>query len=91
MEKGLDSWLLIEEFFSYQFVNNFLALLLWKINCLDFFDTGDFFQVFVISRSSKILIESNFWLGMYVRHILERPSRDNYRQGSIIENTNKEW
>ena len=30
-----------------------------------------FFPIFVISRSTKILIESNFWLGMYLSYILE--------------------
>ena len=36
---------------------NFSALLLCKVNVLDFFDTGDFFQIFVISRNTEILIE----------------------------------
>ena len=54
----------------YQFVNNFSALLLCKINVLVFFDTGHFFQIFVISRNTEILIESNFWLGMYSPCIL---------------------
>ena len=32
----------------------------------------DFFQIFVISRScTEILIELNFWLGMYVPYILK--------------------
>ena len=30
---------------------------------------GDLFQIFVISRSTKILIESNFCLEMYKCHI----------------------
>ena len=57
--------------FFYQFVDNFSALLLCKINVLDIFDTGNFFQIFVISRSTEILIESNFWLEMYVTYILK--------------------
>ena len=32
---------------------------------------SDLFQIFVISRSAEILIESNFWLGMYVPYILK--------------------
>ena len=36
----------------------------------DFFDMGDFFQFFVISRSSEIVIKSNFLLGIYVPYIL---------------------
>ena len=50
---------------------NFSALLLCKVNVLDFFDTGDFFQIFVISRNTEILIEWNYWLGMYVPNILK--------------------
>ena len=58
----------------YQFFNNFLALLLlYKINFLDFFDTGDFFQFFFISRNTKILMETNYWLEMYVQYILKDP------------------
>ena len=49
---------------------HFSELLLCKINVLDIFDTGDFFQILIISRSTWILIESNFWLGMYVSYIL---------------------
>ena len=33
---------------------------------------GDFFQIFVISQSTEILIESNFWLGMYVVKVIEQ-------------------
>ena len=40
-----------------KFVNKFSALLLCKINFLDIFDVGDFFQIFVVSRSTEILIE----------------------------------
>ena len=62
---------LLRNFFLYQILNIFSALLLLcKINVLEVFDKGDFFQIFVISRSTKILIESNFWLGIYVPYIL---------------------
>ena len=27
---------------------------------------GDFFQIFIISRNIEILMELNFWLGMYI-------------------------
>ena len=56
---------LLKNYFVYQFFNNFSALLLYKINFLHFFDTGDFFQIFVISRNTEILIESNYWLGIH--------------------------
>ena len=49
-----------KNYFVYQFVDNFSELLLCKINILDFFDMGDFFQIFVIPRSTKILMESKF-------------------------------
>ena len=32
----------------------------------------DFFQIFLISRSTEILIELNFWLGRCVRYILKK-------------------
>ena len=32
---------------------------------------GDFFQIFLISRSTEILIKSNFWLEIYVPYILK--------------------
>ena len=52
---------LLHNSFLNKFVNNFLALLLLrKINVLDIFDMGDFFQIFVVSRTTKVLIESNF-------------------------------
>ena len=51
---------------------NFSTLLLFfKINIFDFFEMGDFLQIFVISRKTEILIESNYWLGMYVPCILK--------------------
>ena len=42
----------------YQFINNFSALLLCKINKRDILDRGDYFQILLISRSTEILIES---------------------------------
>ena len=32
----------------------------------------DFSQMFVISQNTEILIESNFWLAMYVSYTLKR-------------------
>ena len=46
--------------FFFKFVNNFEKLFLYKINVFDIFDRNDFFQTFVTSRSTKILIESKF-------------------------------
>ena len=37
---------LLTNHFVYQFFNNFLALLLCKINAFDFFDMGNFFLLF---------------------------------------------
>ena len=45
--------------FFYQSVNNFLALLLRKINVFDNFNIVDFFRFFIFQI---ILIESNFCL-----------------------------
>ena len=43
------------------------------MNVLDFFDmSGFFFFNFVISRNTEILIEPNYWLGMYVPYILNK-------------------
>ena len=68
-----DYLLFIAQLFFYLFVNNFSALLvLCKINILDSFDMRDFFQIFIISRTTKILIELNFWLGTHVPYILNR-------------------
>ena len=41
------------------------------MNILDFFDMGDFYQILIISRNTKIQIKSNFKLGMYVPYILK--------------------
>ena len=57
-------------YFLYQLISNFAALLLCKMNFFGFFDIGDFFQIFVTSRNTKILMETNYWLGMYVPYIL---------------------
>ena len=35
----------LEHYFCFQFLNNFSALLLRKINVLDIFDTVDFFEI----------------------------------------------
>ena len=52
--------------FFYQFINNLSKLLLGKKIVPDIFDVGNFFQIFIVSRSTKILIESNFRLEMCV-------------------------
>ena len=57
----------MEQLFFYILVSNFSALLLFKMNVLDILDMGDFFQI--LSQSTEILIESNFWLVMFVRGI----------------------
>ena len=57
----------MEQLFFYILVSNFSALLLFKMNALDILYMGDFFQI--LSRSTEILIESNFWLEMFVRGI----------------------
>ena len=62
--------MLIEQLLLNEFVNNFQELLLSKLNVLDMFDMGNFFQIFVISRNTDIIIESNFLAGMYVSYIL---------------------
>ena len=56
---------LLNNYFVYQFINSFSALLLCKINFLDFFEMDDFFQIFVILRNTEILMELNYWLGIY--------------------------
>ena len=66
-----DYWL--NNFFFLQFCNNFLTLLLCKMNFFDIFDVGNFFQFFVRSQSTEILMKSNFWLGMYVPSIHSLP------------------
>ena len=35
-------------------MNNFSALLLCKINILNIFNKGDFYQIFLISQSTEI-------------------------------------
>ena len=68
-EKRIGYLIIFGNFFSL-FVNNFSAsFLLCKKNVLGIFDMGDFIQIFVISRNTEILIESNFWLWMYVTYI----------------------
>ena len=49
-------------FINKQFLNNFSALLLFKIIVLDIFNTVDFSKIKIISRSTDILIKLNFWL-----------------------------
>ena len=56
-------------FFNSQFVNKLLALLLYEITLLYMFNTLIFFKIFVISQSTEIIIEPNFWLSMYVPYI----------------------
>ena len=60
---------LLNNYFDYQFVNNFLALLLCKI--LDFFDMANFFKFMVISQNTEIPIESNYCFRMYVLYIFK--------------------
>ena len=43
----------------------------------DMFDMGDFFQVFVISRSTEGLIDLNFRLEMYVPYHSYTRSKQN--------------
>ena len=75
----------------YLFVNKFSALFLCKINFFDILDMGDIFQVFVISRTTEILIESNFMLAMYVPFILK--FYDDYlnKIKIIVEVNKKRW
>ena len=65
---------LLKNYFFYQFVNDLPALFLYRINLLGIFGMGEFLQIFIISRSTEVLIESNFWLGMCVPYILNRYS-----------------
>ena len=64
-------WLLSEQLFFYQFINNLYDWLLCKFNVLEIFSMTDYSKIFVVSRRSEILMESNFWLRMYVRCILK--------------------
>ena len=59
----------------YQFVNNFPALLLCKLNFLNIFDMCDFIQIFVISQSTEMLMKLTLWLGMHMPYVLDRMSR----------------
>ena len=56
-----------------QLVNNVSSLLLCKKNVLEIFQVANFLSTFVTSRSTKILIQSNFCLRMYVRYLLNQP------------------
>ena len=47
----------------YEFLNNFLKLLLCKTNVLNIFNTADFFQIFVASQNTEDLMNSNFRFG----------------------------
>ena len=69
IEKGWVTWLFMRQFF-YQVFNNFLALLSCEIDVFDTFNMLDFFQICFIIRSTKMLIEWNFELGMLciIRH-----------------------
>ena len=49
---------LIINFFC-EFVNNFLKLLLGKIDVLDICNMADFFQIFVVPQITEILINFN--------------------------------
>ena len=59
----------LNNYFVSQFTNNF-PVLLWS-NILDFVDMGNFFQIFVTSRNTEVLIELNYWLRIYVPYILK--------------------
>ena len=56
---------LLDNYFFLQFFDNFSALLLCEINVLDIFNISDFFQFFVITRRTEIVIVSNFWVRVY--------------------------
>ena len=64
-KKRIRSLIIYRTIFLNLFLNNFLALLLFKTNAVEIFDVGDVKKKF-ISRSTEILIELNFWLGLYV-------------------------
>ena len=57
--------------FFYQYVNNFSELLLCKINVFVIFNMNIKKWIFVTSRSTDILNELNFWLGIYVSYMLK--------------------
>ena len=55
----------------HRFVNSFSKLLLLcKINVIGVFNEVVFLKIFVTSRCTAIIVESNFWLKMYVPYIL---------------------
>ena len=51
------TYLFIEVLFFYQLFNNFPALLLCSVNCLDIFNMADFLIIFVASWNIKILTD----------------------------------
>ena len=65
----------MNNYLFHQLVNNFSKLSLCKINVFDIFNMV-FFQIFVISRSSEIMIEPNFFLGIFVPYILKSFAKD---------------
>ena len=75
---------LLNNYFFNQFFNNFLILLLCQMNIFDFFDTGDFFKIFVVSQSTEILFKLNFWFGVYVSYI-----RNHTRLSTFCDRTAK--
>ena len=62
---------LSHNYYLYLFVNNNLELLLFKINVLDIFNMVDFLKIFVVSRSTEIMMQLNFSLRMYVPSIFK--------------------
>ena len=70
-----------KQFFFYQFCNKFSPLLLCKRNV---FDVWFFFRFFFKSWSTETLIDSNFWLWMYLAYILKnRYKKDCNSLGSL--------
>ena len=63
MDKTLDY--LWDNYRFQQFFNNFLVLLVYKIDIYDVFKMVDFFWIFIISRITEILIVLKFSLGVY--------------------------
>ena len=57
IKKEKVTWLFIEQFFCYWFVNNFSGLLLCKINILDIFSMDNFFHISYIRNN-----ESRFFI-----------------------------
>ena len=47
-------------------IAHLFELLLRKMNGLNLFNMDDIFHIFITSRNTEILIDSNYWLGMYV-------------------------